>query len=122
VFAAVRHCARRDVVEVLTDPFGLQALYVASRGDLTYVCTSALALARHLAAEPDPVGAALFLRTGVQYGPVTHWQGVERVEPGTVMTFGPAGRRVATYWRPSASRPTSAGATAAGCTAGSSSG
>lgn len=99
-FAVVRHQVRADAVEVLTDPFGVQAFYCARRAGLVYVSTSATALARHLAAAPDPVGNALFVRTGVQYGPVTHWAGVERIEPGTVMRFGHGGTRVTTYWQP----------------------
>lgn len=99
-FAAVRHDVRSQTVEVLTDPFGLQALYRARRDGLTYVCTSATALARHLRAAPDPVGTAMFLRTGLHYGPVTHWSGVERIEPGTVMSFDSRGPRETTYWEP----------------------
>lgn len=100
IFAAIRHTAAGDVLEVLSDPFGLQALHHARRDGVHLFCTSALALARHLRAPPDPVGNALFLRTGVQYGPVTHWRGVERVEPGTVLRFQPSGARVETYFRP----------------------
>jgi hypothetical protein len=100
VFAAVRFDAGRDALEVVGDPFGLQALYVARRGERTYVCTSALALARHLRAPADPVGNALFLRTGVQYGPVTHWAGVERLEPGSLLRFTARRRELETYFLP----------------------
>lgn len=100
-FAAVRYAAERGELEVITDPFGMQDLYIASRGARTYVSTSALALARHLSAEPDPLGMKLFLRAGVQFGPVTHWRGVERVEPATSVSFGSGTRpRHHRYWMP----------------------
>ncbi len=100
-FATIRYLAAQDSLEVITDPFGMQDLYVASSGGRTYISTSALVLARHLSAAPDPLGTKLFLRTGVQFGPVTHWEGVERVEPATALRFE-AGRRLADhrYWTP----------------------
>lgn len=99
-FAAVRYDDRTNEVQVFNDPFGMQALYVAERNGRSYVSTSATALARHLGASPDPLGAALFLRTGRQFGPLSHWQGIRRLDPGTVLTFSPAGPTESTYWLP----------------------
>ncbi len=100
-FAAIRFAADRGDLEVITDPFGMQDLYVASRGGRLYVSTSALVLARHLSAEPDPLGMNLFLRAGVQFGPVTHWLGVQRVEPATALCVRPgAPSRRRRYWTP----------------------
>ena len=99
-FAAIRHDAASGTIELFNDPFGMQALYVCDRGGRTYASTSATALARHLGAAPDARGAALFLRTGRQFGPLTHWDGVRRLDPATVITVGPDSRSESTYWRP----------------------
>jgi asparagine synthase (glutamine-hydrolysing) len=99
-FAAVRHDADAGSVEVFSDPFGMQALYVAVRGERTYISTSAGVLARHLAAAPDELGIRVFLRSGYQIGPATHWMGVERVEPGTCLTFTDGHPRPRVYWLP----------------------
>jgi hypothetical protein len=80
-FAAVRFDAGADRVEVVSDPFGMQAIYVAERDDRTYFSTCATALARHLNAPLDPLGSALFLRAGYQFGPLTNWTGMERLGP-----------------------------------------
>lgn len=99
-FAAIRYDANRDELVVLTDPFAMQALYVARRGDRTYVSTSATTLARHLAAEPEPLARKFYLRTGYIFGPITHWRGVERMDPGTALTFSRRSARREVYWRP----------------------
>lgn len=99
-FVAVRYAPERDQVEVLNDRLGMQHLYLAQRAGQTYVSTSATALARHLHAPADPLGARLFLRTGQQFGPVTHWRGIERAEPATLLSCGPRGEERGTYWRP----------------------
>lgn len=99
-FALARYSAARDVVEVITDPFGMQALYCAERAGLTFVSTSALVLARHLRASPDWTGARLFLRTGNQCGPVTHWDGIQRVAPGTGLHVDGGAPTLARYWAP----------------------
>src|SRR4051794_39876865 len=86
-FALVRHDAVLDRVEVASDPLGMFRLYAAERADRTYVSTSAIALARHLRADPHELGMLFYLRAGTQYGPLTHWEGVERIDPGTVLIF-----------------------------------
>ena len=88
-FAAARHDGARDEVEVFNDPLGMQPLYRAEHEGRTYLATSSTVLARHLSAAPDPLGARLFLHTGNQFGPVTHWHGVERLDPATILTFAP---------------------------------
>ena len=104
-FALVRRApgerARDGSVEVVGDPLGMQALYVAERASRTYVSTSAIALARHLRRPPDPLGVRQFLRAGSLYGPLTLWDGVERLEPGEMLTISADGRRRRdTYWLP----------------------
>ena len=99
-FAGARYDAEADVVEVFNDPLGMQALYVAERSGRTFFSTSAAALAGYLGAEPDTLGVQVLLRSGVQIGPLTHWRGVERVEPSTALAFGVNGVQRREYWRP----------------------
>lgn len=99
-FAGVRYRADGDVLEVFSDPFGMQQFYMAEHADRTYVSTSATVLAAHLDAPADADGVKLFLRTGKQLGTITLWRGVERIDPAMVLTFGPHGRARGTYWRP----------------------
>ena len=99
-FAAIRYDAERDELVVLSDPFGMQALYAAKSGGKTYVSTSAMSLARHLGALSSPLGRKYYIRTGHLFGPLTHWHGVERLNAGTALTFNIRSRRSETYWRP----------------------
>jgi hypothetical protein len=99
-FAAVRYDAAQDELRVLSDPFGMQALYVAQRDGRTYASTSSIALARHLATPPDPLGMKLFLRAGYLFGPQTQWQGIERLGPARAVAFTARGTRHSTYWLP----------------------
>jgi hypothetical protein len=102
-FAGVRYDAHAGIVEVFTDPFGMQALYAATRSDRTYISTSAAVLARHLDAAPDDLGMQVFLRAGYQIGPLTHWQGVERLDPALALTFEGDVPRRGEYWMPEVS-------------------
>ena len=99
-FVAVAYDAAREQLSVLTDAFGMQALYVAEHEGRTYVSTSATVLARCLGAPADALAAKVFLRAGYLFGPLSHWQGVERLGPATLLTFGPQGRGRTEYWRP----------------------
>lgn len=99
-FAAVRFDEAGARLELISDPFGMQSLYVADRDGRIYASSSATALARHLKASPDPLGAALFLRTGRQFGPLTHWHGIRRLDPATVITVDRSGHTESIYWRP----------------------
>lgn len=102
-FAGVRYDASAGIVEAFTDPFGMQALYSATRADRTYISTSAAVLACHLGAAPDELGMQIFLRAGYQIGPLTHWQGVERLDPAIALTFDGEAPRRAEYWMPEVS-------------------
>jgi hypothetical protein len=96
-FALVRQAG--ETIEVATDPFGMQALHVAHRTGRSYVSTSALTLAAHLGAPPEPDGVMAFLRTGYQFGARTLWRGVERLEPATALRFAGDGPSRRCYWR-----------------------
>jgi hypothetical protein len=82
---------RAGAVEIATDALGMKPLYVAARDGQTYVCTSALVLARHLGAAPSRLGLESFLRAGMQFGRGTQWEGIERLRPAEVRRFDPAG-------------------------------
>lgn len=98
-FALVRYRESPDELDVLSDPFGLQALYVAHRNRRSYVSTSVLALAKHLRLRPSRRGLEIFLRSGPHFGELTNWEGATRVPPATEISFGQV-RRTRRYWRP----------------------
>ena len=100
-FSLVGYDAERQEVFVASDPFGLEALYTAEHQGNTYVSSSALVLARHLRTPPSRLGLLSFLRAGFHFGAATSWEGIQRLEPATVMCFTPAGTERWTYWRPS---------------------
>src|SRR5437764_2518257 len=85
---------------VVSDPFGMFPIFHASRSGRHYFSTSALALAKHLAAPADVLGLFLFLRTGYHFGTRTNWLGVERLDPGHRVLLEPDRVRVERYWRP----------------------
>ena len=97
-FALVR--VNGDETVVASDPFAMQALYIAERDGRTYVSTSSLALAGHLRATPSRHDFLSFLRTGYHFGTQTLWEGVERLDPGTAVSIGPRGSERRVYWRP----------------------
>ena len=99
-FALVTYDEATQTLTVATDSFGLFPLYHAARDGTHYFSTSALTIAKHLAAPPDVLALFLFLRAGFHFGARTHWQGVERLEPGHRFRFTPNGTRVERYWRP----------------------
>lgn len=99
-FGWIAYDADRDAVSVAADPFGMYALYVAEREGKTYVANSALALAKHLRAQPSRLGLQAFLCAGYQFGRLTNWEGIERLEPASRIVFGPDGARRELYWRP----------------------
>lgn len=99
-FALLRYDAHTNISTLVSDPFGMFGVFIVRRDALTYVSTSALALARHLRPAPSRLGLYTFLLAGLQCGTRTNWDGVERVGAGIRMDFGPDGWRQATYWRP----------------------
>lgn len=96
-FALIAYDRRADRVVVISDPFGMHALYMAERSGKTYISTSALTLARYLGAGTSRLGLSVFLRCGLQFGPITNWEGIERVEPATCLTFSADGRACTVY-------------------------
>ncbi len=103
-FALLRYDERAGRIQVLSDPFGLQALYIANRDGLVYFSTSVLAIAKHLRARPDKLGMEVFLRSGPHFGALTNWEGINRVQPATLCSYGPHGSQTALYWRPAIDR------------------
>lgn len=100
-FVWLSYDATTDELSVATDPFGMQAVFLGRSAGKTYISTSALALAKHLRATPSQLGISTYLRTGYQFGSVTHWEGIERIDPGTRISFTCDGPRREVYWRPS---------------------
>lgn len=92
--------AARETLSIATDPFGMQALYMAERAGKIYLSSCALALATHLRATPSQLGLNTYLRVGYQFGAVTNWEGVERLDPATRVSFNRDGVTNDVYWRP----------------------
>ena len=107
-FALVEYDGRADEVRIATDAFGFQALYLAVRGSAVYVSTSALALAKLLRAAPNRFALEFFLRSGYQFGTLTNWEGIERLEPATCVKVGPGWIERDVYWRPAVDRSVAA--------------
>jgi hypothetical protein len=100
-FALVRYEPAGQLLEAITDPFGMQALYLAQRGGLTYLSTSALALAKHLRVRPSRLGVEMFLRSGPHFGELTSWEGIRRVPPATRLSFVRGSQAASeVYWQP----------------------
>jgi hypothetical protein len=99
-FALIRYDDDRDEVAIMSDPFGMQALYVAQVGSSTYVSTSALALAKHVGTRPSALDVFTYLRLGLNFGQNTHWEGIERLEPATTVHISADTRKRSQYWRP----------------------
>ena len=99
-FALATYDEPSRTLAVASDPFGMFPLFRASRDGRHYFSTSALALAKHLAAPADVLGLFAFLRTGYHFGTRTHWLGVERLDPGHRVLLEPARVRVERYWQP----------------------
>ena len=98
--AVVGYDARRDEVIIGTDGLGLMPVYMYRLDDSLLVSTSALAIARVARPGVDVVGLRTFLATGMRIGPRTMWEGVRRLDPGTLLVIDSSGRqRVRTYWR-----------------------
>jgi hypothetical protein len=100
-FGVISYDADAGSVLVANDPFGMQCLYVAERGERTFVSTSALALAKHLRSRPSRFGLATLACAGYHFGTTTNWEGIERLDPGTALVFSRATRERRSYWRPS---------------------
>ena len=98
-FALLRRPGEEVTLSLVTDPFGMQAVYIARRDGRAYVSTSALALARHLHAPADRAAVLAWLRSGLQLGRPTHWVGIERVPPATELVLGPGVDTSRVYWR-----------------------
>jgi len=99
-FALLRYDPQAGTITLASDPFGMFALFLARRGPFTYASTSALALARHLAAPPSRLGLQTFLLAGYQCGNLTGWEGIERVGAAMSLAFHSDGHTATTYWRP----------------------
>jgi hypothetical protein len=99
-FALVSYDKAAGAVSVATDPFGMFPFFRASRGAMHYFSTSALALAKHLGAQPDVLGLFVYLRTGYHFGTRTNWIGVERLDPAQRIVFTGGEARVERYWQP----------------------
>jgi hypothetical protein len=99
-FASASFDATSQAFLAATDAFAAAPVYVAERGDLVYVSTSALVLARHLKPSASLAGLRMFLVAGSQFGPATHWEGVRRLDLGAALHVVPGSVRESLHWSP----------------------
>jgi hypothetical protein len=99
-FALVAYDDAQATLILASDPFGMHALYITQRNGTTYISTSVLALARYVRARPSLFGVRSFLRAGYHFGRSTSWDGIERLDPATLMAFTPEGVEKQVYWSP----------------------
>ena len=99
-FATVSWDPATRVLLAATDGFATSPVYVCRQGDLLYVATSALVLARHLRPRASARGVRHFLVTGNQFGPLTHWEDVRRLEPGSFVEVADGKVADRFYWAP----------------------
>ncbi len=99
-FAAVSYDAGARSVLAATDAFANAPVYWAQSGDLVYLSTSALVLARHLRPSASADAVRNFLVSGVQFGHQTHWQGVSRLDPGCALHLRDGTVAERPHWQP----------------------
>ena len=85
---------------VATDRFVGAPVYTAQHAGHLYVSTSAMALAAYLHPPASAQGVATFLASGNQFGEITHWEGVRRMLPGTLVRIRDGHLHEVEYWRP----------------------
>jgi hypothetical protein len=100
-FALIRHDEAAGAITAASDPFGMQHFYMAKTAKRIYLSTSAIVLAKFLGATASPFDVFTYLRIGRNFGPNTHWQGVERLLPGVSVTVTNGKVERSQYWRPS---------------------
>ncbi len=82
-FALIVYNAQDESLSVISDPIGLFSIFYYQQGDRMLISSSALAIASHLQAAPDPLSAEHFLRMGRLDADKTLWLGVKRILAGT---------------------------------------
>ena len=100
LFALFSYDDAHATLILASDAFGMHALYVAERNGVTYVSTSVLALASYLRARLSLLGVRSYLRAGYHFGRRTSWEGIERLDPATLVAFTPDGVETQVYWAP----------------------
>ena len=90
MFALALLDRRQRKLTLARDAFGIKPLYVHRRDDGGLAFASeirSLAIAGEIALKPDETCLAEFLLNGFLYEPSSGFQGIEKVLPGTVLTF-----------------------------------
>ena len=96
-FALVIYDAREDSLLVVSDPFGLIAVYFGLANNRIYVSTSALATAQVIRSAPSELRVRSFLLYGDTLGG-TLWEDVQLLPAATVLKITRNGVRESTYW------------------------
>jgi asparagine synthase (glutamine-hydrolysing) len=96
--------ARRSILVLSRDPYGITPLYVAEHGGRVYFASEVKALfagERALPRRFDPIGLDQLFTFWSPVAPRTIFDGIEEVEPGTVRTYAGGRMRQTSSWTPS---------------------
>lgn len=107
LFALLIVDQRTRQARVITDRCGSLHVYWRQLADGVAVCSSSAVLAQCAPCTLDPVGVHEFIATGILYEDRSLWQGIRKIGPATVFTFGQQGTQVKPYWQFSEVRPES---------------
>lgn len=84
-FVIVDHRAKR--ITAARDPFGIKPLYLRKIGQTIGLASEMRPLLRLAAGEPDPVAVSELLTFGWAAGSLSNVKGIDRVLPGTILSF-----------------------------------
>jgi len=101
MFAIAVWDRRERTLTLIRDRLGIKPLYWAKFGNLFLFGSELKALRAHPGWEPriNRAAVAAFLRHGYIPAPLTIYDGVRKLEPGSVLTLSPGGEpRIETFW------------------------
>jgi hypothetical protein len=99
-FALIIYDGREDTLSVFSDPMGLFSIFYYQDGKKLYVSSSAIAIAKQVAAQPDLIGIEYFLQGGRMDAGKTFWQDLKRMQAGTMLQVKQAELQEHVYWMP----------------------
>jgi asparagine synthase (glutamine-hydrolysing) len=102
-FAFAFRDSATGALHLVRDRFGEKPLYYGLAGRQLVFASEASALLAHPAfahASPDRLAAYQFLSFEYLPGTASGWDGIAKIEPGSILTFSNGDLRTGRYWRP----------------------
>ena len=99
-FALLIYSKIDNSISVVSDPAGLVSVFYSIDDNRIWISTSALAIAKHIRAEPHVSNIDFWLRTGRMLGEMTLWRNVHRLVAATVVKFTAGNSELIKYWSP----------------------